>query len=122
MSDCLFCKIINKEIKSKTVYEDDDIKVFMDANPDANGHMLVVPKKHINDFTELDDETAVSINNVVKKMEKIITSKLKPDGIRLINNYGCYQMIKHYHLHIIPCYEPMQPLVDIDIIFDKLTK
>lgn len=120
MEDCIFCKIIKGEIPSKTVYEDEIVKVFMDVNPDDNGHMLIVPKKHITDFTELDDETAKHINNIVKELKIKIYDKLNPDGIRFINNYGIYQFVKHYHLHMIPCYKEKQPIVDVDITYNKL--
>lgn len=120
MNECIFCKIINGEIASKTVYEDEIVKVFMDVNPDDNGHMLIVPKKHITDFTELDDETAKHINNIIKDLKVKIEDKLNPDGIRFVNNYGCYQLVKHYHLHMIPCYEPKQPIIDVEETYNKL--
>ncbi len=122
MNDCVFCKIINNTIPSKTIYEDDCVKVFMDANPDTNGHVLIVPKRHIVDFTELDDETVKHINKIVKDLKPRFDEALHPDGYRLVNNYGCYQLVKHYHLHMIPCYEPKQGLIDSDVIFAKLTK
>ena len=77
MNNCIFCKIINKEITSNIVYEDEFIIVFMDLNPDSNGHMLIVPKKHITDFTEMDNETLSHINEVAKKMHKLVMEKLK---------------------------------------------
>lgn len=120
MENCIFCKIINKEIPSKIVYEDDIVIVFMDASPDDNGHMLIVPKKHITDFTELDEETASYIHKIAKDMKLKIYEKLNPDGLRLVNNYGVYQLVKHYHLHVIPCYEPKQHLDDIDDVYNKL--
>lgn len=120
MEECIFCKIIKGEIPSKKIYEDNDLIVFMDVNPDDNGHMLIVPKKHITDFTELDNETATKINNVIKDLKVKIEDKLNPDGIRFINNYGVYQLVKHYHLHMIPCYEPKQEIVDVETIFNKL--
>ena len=120
MNECIFCKIINGEIPSKTIYEDEIVKVFMDVNPDDNGHMLIVPKNHITDFTELDDETAKHINNVIKDLKNKIEEKLNPDGIRFVNNYGCYQLVKHYHLHMIPCYEPKQPIIDVEETYNKL--
>lgn len=120
MEECIFCKIIKGEIPSKKIYEDNDLIVFMDVNPDDNGHMLIVPKKHITDFTELDNETATKINNVIKDLKVKIEDKLNPDGIRFINNYGVYQLVKHYHLHMIPCYEPKQEIVDVETTFNKL--
>lgn len=120
MNECIFCKIINGEIPSKTIYEDEIVKVFMDVNPDDNGHMLIVSKTHITDFTELDDETAKHINNVIKDLKVLIEEKLNPDGIRFVNNYGCYQLVKHYHLHMIPCYEPKQPIIDVEETYNKI--
>jgi histidine triad (HIT) family protein len=123
MKDCIFCKIIKGEIPSYTIYEDDIVKVFLDANPDDNGHMLIVPKKHITDFTELDNETLSHINDVLKnKLKPLIYEKLNPKGLRIVNNYGIYQFVKHYHLHVIPCYEPKENLISTEDIFNKLTK
>lgn len=122
MENCIFCKIANGEIPSKTVYEDDVVRVFLDINPHANGHMLIVPKKHITDFTELDGETAAHINEVAKKMKEGLDQTLKPQGIMFGVNYGMYQEVKHYHLHIIPGYEPAQELKDVDQVFQELSK
>lgn len=120
MNDCIFCKIIKGEIKSYTIYEDDIVKVFLDANPDDNGHMLIVPKKHITDFTELDSNTAAHIHEVAKKMKDLIYDKLKPQGLTLVNNYGIKQYVKHYHLHIIPSYNPKEGLIPIEDTYNKL--
>ncbi len=120
MENCVFCKIINNEIESRRVYEDDKVIVIMDNNPDENGHMLVIPKKHFTDFTELDDDTLVHIHNVAKKIKDLIYDKLNADGVRLVNNYGLYQAVKHYHLHIIPAYKVRPKKENIDVIFNKL--
>lgn len=115
--DCLFCKIIEGSIPSRTLYEDDIVKVIMDVNPNANGHVLVIPKKHFTDFEELDDATLVHIHNVAKDIKKLLYKALNPDGIVLVNNYGITQVIKHYHLHIIPAYKEKQPLKDVEEVF-----
>lgn len=120
MKDCIFCKIGNNETESYKLYENDKVIVFMDINPNSNGHMLVVPKKHITDFTEMDNETLASINEVTKKMAKLIEEKLKPDGIQLIVNYGFLQIVKHYHLHIVPIYKEKQKINDIRETYEKL--
>lgn len=120
MKECIFCKILNGEIPSKKVYEDELVFVIMDIEPSANGHMLVIPKKHYVDFTELDNEILLHINKVAKEMTKLIHDKLNADGVRLVNNYGLYQVVKHYHLHIIPAYKQKQDIVSIDEIYDKL--
>ena len=117
MKDCIFCKIINGELPTRKLYEDDDLIVIMDNNPDQNGHMLVIPKKH---FTELDNDIVIKINEVAKKMKDLICERLNADGIILTNNYGIYQIVKHYHLHIIPAYKEKQEIIDIDDIFNKL--
>jgi len=123
MEDCIFCKLANGEIPTKTVYEDDVVHVFMDANPNADGHMLIVPKKHFEDFIELDDETIKHIHNVAKKMKDLIYEKLDNiEGLVLINNYGKFQVVKHYHLHILPNGLDSSKGLSIDEVYEKLTK
>ena len=121
MKDCIFCKIINGEIPTRKVYEDDAIIVIMDNDPSENGHMLIIPKKHYTDFTELDNEILLHINKITNKMKDLIYEKLNADGIRIVNNYGLYQVVKHYHLHIIPAYKDKQELISIDEVFKKLS-
>ena len=120
MKDCIFCKIINGEIPTRKIYEDELVIVIMDLDPSENGHMLVIPKKHYTDFTELDNDILVHINKIANKMKDLIYSKLNADGIRFVNNYGLYQVVKHYHLHVIPAYKNKQKLIDIDEVFNKL--
>lgn len=122
MEDCIFCKLANGEIPTKTVYEDDVVHVFMDANPNADGHMLIVPKKHFEDFIELDDETIKHIHNVAKKMKDLIYEKLDNiEGLVLVNNYGKFQVVKHYHLHILPNGLNSSKGLSIDEVYNKLT-
>ena len=120
MKECIFCKIINGELPTRKVFEDNDIIVIMDNNPDQNGHMLIIPKKHYTDFTELDNDIVLKINNVAKEMKELIYEKLNADGIILTNNYGIYQIVKHYHLHIIPAYKEKQNIIDVDEIYKKI--
>ena len=65
--NCIFCKIVNGEIPSYTIYEDDIVKVFLDANPDVNGHTLIVPKKHYQDLFDIDNETLIHIMDIARK-------------------------------------------------------
>lgn len=116
--DCLFCKIINGEINSYPLYEDDIVKVILDAFPQSNGHMLIIPKKHIMDFTLMDNDTLSHINDVAKMMSKKIFDVLKPQGLSLVVNYGSVQAIKHYHLHLIPKYEKSS-MIDVQEIYNK---
>ena len=85
--DCIFCKIINKEIPSYTVYEDEIVKVFLDINPDSNGHLLIIPKKHILDISEMDNNTWKSILEITKKMKILLEEKLHIDGLTLIHYF-----------------------------------
>lgn len=99
--DCIFCKIINGDIPCRKVYEDDLVISFMDVNPHAMGHVLIVPKKHIEDFTKASD-VIEHIFNVAEKVGKKIMDELKQKGYSLVINYGDAQEVKHLHLHIIP--------------------
>jgi histidine triad (HIT) family protein len=103
MTDCIFCKIVNGEIPAFKVYEDSSILSFMDANPCAPGHVVVIPKKHIKNFLELDDELIGPLFKVVKKMTKQIKDALNPDDFNIGINYGKLTGgIEHLHIHIIP--------------------
>lgn len=102
--DCLFCKIINGDIPSETIYEDDIVKVFLDINPTTNGDSLIVPKKHFKDFLEIDNETLNHMNDIIKKLYPIYKEKLNCDGLTICHNTDYGQEIKHFHIHFIPRY------------------
>ena len=110
MDNCIFCKIINGEIPSYTIFEDELIKIFLDINPSSNGHCLVIPKKHFVDMNDIDSEYLNHIFTVVKEMLPILESKLNYDGISLCQNNGFVQDVKHFHLHLIPKYKNNQKL------------
>ena len=101
----IFCKIINNEIPSYTIYEDSIVKVFLDVNPNHNGHTLKEPKKHYQDFFDIDEETLHHILKVAKQIAKLLKEKLNYDGLRLVQNNGVLEEVKHYHLHLIPFYQ-----------------
>ena len=102
--DCIFCKIINGEIPSYKIYEDDIVLAFLDINPDCDGHSLIIPKKHFKDLNDIDDDTLLHIQNVAKILKKDLEEKLGCVGISLLQNNGEIQEVKHYHLHIKPFY------------------
>lgn len=110
MDNCIFCKIINGEIPSYTIFEDELIKIFLDINPSSNGHCLVIPKKHFLDINDIDSEYLNHIFTVVKEMLPILESKLNYDGISLCQNNGFVQEVKHFHLHLIPKYKNSKKL------------
>jgi len=100
--ECLFCKIAKHEISSKIIYEDESLIAFLDIHPNVNGHTLIVPKKHFEDFTELDQETLFHMKEVAEMISKKLMKVLNKDGITFSMNYGSAQEIKHVHLHILP--------------------
>jgi len=103
--DCIFCKIIKGEIPSYTVYEDDIVKVFMDINPSADGHMLIIPKEHYKNLEDIDEDTLSHIVKISKKMYKLLKEKLNIDGLTITQNNEYGQEVKHYHMHLTPRYK-----------------
>lgn len=107
MSNCIFCKIIDGEIPSTVVYEDDTFKAIMDISPAAKGHIIILPKKHYADLFELDDEIAAKILPVAKKIAAAMKAELNCDGVNLLQNNGeaAGQTVYHLHIHLIPRYK-----------------
>lgn len=104
MKDCLFCNIIKGEQASYTLYEDDDLKVIMDAFPNSPGHTLIIPKEHYKDLDDIDIELLNKILKKAKDIKKLLETKLNPESIILVQNNGEAEKIKHFHLHLIPTY------------------
>lgn len=105
MNNCIFCKIINNEIPSYTLYEDEIVKVFLDINPEGPGHTLIIPKNHYIDINDIPIETLNHILLISKKLTTLLKKKLNYDGLRIIQNNGVLEEVKHYHLHLIPFYQ-----------------
>lgn len=105
MKDCLFCDIINGSVSSYTLYEDDMVKVFLDAYPDSPGHTLIIPKKHFTELEDIEIDYLIHIMEIAKKVKKVMIENLSPDSVILIQNNGEAQFVKHYHLHLIPKYK-----------------
>lgn len=100
--DCIFCKIINGEMPSKKIYEDDLVYAFMDIDPTVDGHVLLIPKKHYTDFTELDDNIIIHMHKVRKELTKLLMDKLNAKALSISFNYGDSQVVKHFHMHLLP--------------------
>lgn len=103
MSDCIFCKIANKEIPSKTVYEDGRILVFHDLEPQAPVHVLMIPKKHIASLDDLRPEDDELIGYLMSKVKDVARELGLENGYRLVNNCGedGMQTVKHLHFHLL---------------------
>lgn len=119
--DCVFCKIVNGEIPSYTLYEDDIVKVFLDINPNTTGHTLIIPKKHFKDFDEIDNETLSYIFSVARKIKKLLEDNLDTDGMSFAQNNGISQEVKHYHLHLIPNYKN-EVKMSVEEVYNKIKK
>ena len=104
--DCIFCKIANGEIPSRTIYEDDDFRVILDMGPAAKGHALVMPKEHYADLFEIPEDLAMKAMRVGKLMAAKEKAALSADGFNLVQNNGetAGQTVPHFHLHLIPRY------------------
>lgn len=99
MNDCIFCQIREKKIPANILYEDADVMVFPDIHPVKRIHVLVVPKKHISDFLQLEDDHILSkIRQVIQKMVKV--HNLEKKGFRLTVNGGGAQVVDHLHFHL----------------------
>lgn len=131
MNDCIFCKIIKGELPSKTIYEDDLIKVIMNINPATNGHLLVLPKEHYINIMDIKEEIINHSFKVIRdKLYPQLKEKLNCEGLTIANNNELGQEIKHFHIHLIPRYQNdnadfqynKDNITDLDEIFAKLTK
>lgn len=99
MNTCIFCKIGSGEVAKEFTYQDQDVMVFPDINPFKPTHLLVVPKKHIEDFKDLTDKSvSEKINSVLQKMIK--ETGLDKNGYRLVINGGGAQQVNHLHVHL----------------------
>lgn len=106
MSDCIFCKIIEGEIDSYKIYEDENVLAFLDINPHAKGHTLVIPKIHAETIFEIDKEQIENLFGVVKRVTEKIDLVLHPEGYNIGWNHGKIggQVVPHLHVHIMPRY------------------
>lgn len=103
--DCIFCKIVNKEIPANVVYEDASTIAFLDINPINPGHTLVIPKKHFVDIKDTSDDV---LSQLIKTTRKIADALSKmADGVNIGQNNGkaAGQLVMHVHFHVIPRYD-----------------
>lgn len=105
-NDCIFCKIIEGEIPSAKVYEDEDVYAFLDLSQVTKGHTLIIPKKHKENLYELNEDTASSFFKAVPKVANAIKAAYNPIGLNMLNNNGelAGQSVFHFHVHLLPRY------------------
>lgn len=106
MSDCIFCKIINGEIPSAKVFENEHVLAFLDISQVTKGHTLVIPKVHKENLFELTPEIAKELFAVVPEIARAIKQEFNPIGLNSLNNNGevAGQSVFHFHMHLIPRY------------------
>lgn len=104
MNDCIFCKIIAKQLPSTAIYEDNDVYAFLDIQPVHLGHTLVVPKRHAETLDVLDEEALLKTIRVVRKLGIAVSGGVKAEGYNISQNNGqaAGQTVHHVHFHIIP--------------------
>lgn len=120
--DCIFCKIVNKDISSYTIYEDEVVKCFLDIKPINNGHLIIICKKHLIDIEDIDIDTLNHINIISKNMYKLLKNELNFDGLKVVQNNGMNQDVKHYHVHLIPYYKKERPLLSLEEVYQAIKK
>ncbi len=104
--DCLFCKIVDGEIPATRVHEDERTIAFMDINPATRGHLLVIPRSHAADLTEVALEHLAACAAAAPALAVRAKEKLGADGVNLLNSCGraAWQTVFHFHVHVIPRY------------------
>lgn len=120
----VFCKIIAGEIPANRVLETDKIISIMDANPFKPGHLLIIPKEHYTTIldmtTDIETEILKTAKELIKKMEKVYPG-IK--SVKVVVNYGEEQVVKHYHMHLIPLYdEGQEPTISQEEFCDLLKR
>lgn len=119
--DCIFCKIVNNEIKSYKIYEDEKVIAILDAFPSSAGHCLIIPKEHTVDLLSIDDDMLCHISKVSKYLYSKLMEKLPCDSFVCMQNNGFKQEVKHYHYHLIPGYSTEYNKT-VEEVYEILTK
>ncbi len=113
MADCIFCMLANGEIPTATLYEDEEFRVILDANPATKGHCLVLPKAHYADIYEMPEELTGKAFQLAQKIAKRMTKAMACDGFNIVQNNKetAGQTVFHFHIHLIPRYKGGENIV-----------
>ncbi len=135
MLNCIFCKIISKELNAKIIYEDEKTIAFLDINPHAPAHTVIIPKTHYETILELKEDELNSLFLAVKKVLALIEASINAQGFTIGINHGkiAGQAVPHLHIHLIPRFENdgggsihsvvfNKPKESIDEIYNKIKK
>lgn len=119
METCVFCEIISKKEKAYIIYENDYVCCFLDKFPINKGHVLVVPKKHYQEFSEVDSNSLKEVILTAQKITQALEVLLNTDGITILQNNGVFKDVEHYHMHIVPRFKDdgfswVEPEIDVN--------
>ncbi|MEG0823092.1 MAG: HIT family protein [Erysipelotrichaceae bacterium] len=128
---CLFCDIVEGKIPCYKVYEDDKVLAFLDISQVTEGHTLVIPKKHYDNYLEADDETLTQLSIVARNIGNSLMKSFKASGINILSNVNevAGQSVKHLHIHVIPRYSNEDAIAiefketkqqDLNVILNKI--
>lgn len=126
MTACIFCKIISGQAPAHILYEDEHVCCFLDRYPINPGHVLVVPKVHTAEFTDVDPESLAAAIRAAQSIARAIEGQLGTDGITVMQNNRIFKDVEHYHMHIIPRFKNdgfgwVEPDIDAaSVDFDSL--
>ena len=106
-ADCIFCKVLAREIPAQFVHEDEHTAAVMDINPWTRGHLVVIPREHHRNLYEISDDDLARTMAVAKRLAVRMKERLGCDGVNLLNSCeaAAWQTIFHFHVHVIPRYE-----------------
>ncbi len=107
MPECIFCRIAQGQSPASRIYEDEHTLAFMDLQQATDGHVLVMPKRHVENLYELDEETTAQLFRSVVRVARAVRASLQPSGLNLwqANGRAAGQSVFHVHVHILPRYE-----------------
>jgi len=127
---CVFCEIVNGNIPSKKIYEDEDVLAILDISQTTYGHTLVMPKKHYENIFECPKDILDKVINITQDLAIRISNNLNANGINILQNNGevAGQTVKHLHFHIIPRYKETDSIklefkenkFDLDEVLNKI--
>ncbi|MGL4948936.1 MAG: HIT family protein [Anaeroplasmataceae bacterium] len=114
---CIFCKIVNNEIPSYKVFENDTVLAILDISQASYAHTLVIPKKHYYNLLDVNDTDYIEVMKVVKKITKLYDNKMDVAGFNILNNCKEFagQTVNHFHVHILPRFKNKINSVKIEL-------
>ncbi|MGV8169197.1 MAG: HIT family protein [Candidatus Nanoarchaeia archaeon] len=107
MDKCIFCEIIRGKIPAAIIAENEGALCFLDVNPIAKGHCLIIPKKHFSDAFDIPEKDLNEVMQLAKKVAKTMKTKLGAEGVNILHASGkaAQQSVFHFHIHLVPRYE-----------------